>query len=244
MTGRGVLVALILAATAAFVVGVGLERHDTHNEAAETPAQRAAEGGGEARTTRTEGGDNSKTGESSASGEAGEGGRSGESGESRARGRSGESTEHDESGESTESTEPGASTETTARPTSTGTTPRTAAPATETGGHSERGENLLGVDLESTGLVLVAVAVSLVLSAGAWWLGASPLVLGGGALAMTAFAALDIREVLHQADESRTGLMLLAALVALLHLAAALLAARAAVTARGAQPPSTSAHAT
>ena len=44
MTGRGVLVALILAATAAFVVGVGLERHDTHNEAAETPAQRAAEG--------------------------------------------------------------------------------------------------------------------------------------------------------------------------------------------------------
>ena len=43
MSTRGILVALILTATAAFVAGVGLERHETKNEAAtETPAQRAA----------------------------------------------------------------------------------------------------------------------------------------------------------------------------------------------------------
>lgn len=77
-----------------------------------------------------------------------------------------------------------------------------------------------------------------------WWLGASPLVLGVVALAMAAFAALDVREVVHRVDESRTGLALLAALVAVLHLAAAVLAARAAGSARGVQPPPVSAEAT
>jgi hypothetical protein len=246
MNTRGVLVALILTATAAFVVGVSLERHETHNEAAETPAQRAAERkGAETSTTHSEAGENGKAGESGQSGNSRESGTSGESGTSRESGESGESAEHTKTGESGESTEQNPSTETTTSPTSTATTnPKTAAPATETPQHSEASEKLLGVNPESTGLLVVAVVVSLLLAAGVWWLGASPLVLGVVALAMAAFAALDIREVVHQADESRTGLMLLAALVALLHLAAAALGARAAVTARGTQPPPTSAHAT
>jgi hypothetical protein len=231
MTGRGVLVALILAATAAFVVGVSLERHETHNEAAETPAQRAAEGnGGATSATHTEARENSTTGESSESGKSAEGGESGESGGGS--GEEGESSEHNES------------TETTAAPTTNTTPTKTAKPATEERAHSESSETLLGVNPESTGLLVVAVAVSLLLAAAVWWVGASPLVLGVVALAMAAFAALDIREVVHQADESRTGLMLLAALVALLHLAAAVLAGRAAVATRGEQPPPASAHAT
>jgi hypothetical protein len=45
------------------------------------------------------------------------------------------------------------------------------------------------------------------------------------ALAMLAFAALDVREVTHQLDEDRAGVAILAAGVAILHLAAAALAA-------------------
>ena len=208
MTTRGVLVTLILTATAAFVVGVSVERHETRHEVTETPAQRAAEG-----NSRTASTTHNRTSENS------------ESGESGGTGESGESAQHKES------------TETTA------TTITTTEPATETRGNPEASETLLGVNPESTGLLVVAVAVSLLLAAGVRWLGASPLVLGCVALAMAAFGALDIREVVHQADESRTGLVLLAALVAVLHLTAAVLAARAAVAARGAQPPPASAHA-
>jgi hypothetical protein len=43
----------------------------------------------------------------------------------------------------------------------------------------------------------------------------------GLALTMLAFAALDIREVTHQLNESHTGLAALAATVAMLHLLAA-----------------------
>jgi hypothetical protein len=95
----------------------------------------------------------------------------------------------------------------------------------------ESSERLLGVDPESTGLVAVAVVVSLVLAA-LVWRGGAPWLLGLVALVMIAFAALDVREVVHQIDESRTGLTLLALLVAALHLAAAALAARAAMSAR------------
>ena len=41
---------------------------------------------------------------------------------------------------------------------------------------------------------------------------------------MLAFAALDIQEVVHQSDEARTGLAILAAVVAALHVAATVLA--------------------
>jgi hypothetical protein len=204
-TARRILVGLILTATTAFVVGVTLERHESHSEAAETPAQRAAE--------------NPASGTTSEHSEAGESGKGG-----------GESAEHSESGDGGESPTP----EATSKPNATtaGKSTPTKAPT-----HPEASEELLGVNPESTVLLVVAVVASLLLAAGVWWLGASPIVLGIVALAMAAFGALDVREVVHQADESRTGLMLLAALVAVLHFAAAALAARAAVAARDTGPP-------
>src|SRR3954468_20249043 len=101
----------------------------------------------------------------------------------------------------------------------------------------ERSERLLGVDPESTGVLAMAVVVSLLLAA-LVWRGAAPWLLALVALVMAVFAALDIPEVLHQIDESRTGLTFLAGLVAALPLAAAALAARAALSARhaGARP--------
>ena len=226
-TARRVLVGLILTATAAFVVGVVLERHDSHNEAAETPSQRAAENATSGTTSQ-----HSESGESGAGGgESAEHKQSGENGES-----GGENAEHSESGESGESA--------TRKETSVANTTTTGeSTTTETTQHSEASEKLLGVNPESTGLLVVAAAASLLLAAGVWFFGASPLLLGVVALAMAAFGALDVREVVHQANESRTGLMLLAALVAILHFAAAMLAARAAVAARDTGPPAASAHA-
>jgi hypothetical protein len=172
------LVAFIVAATAAFVVGVALERHET----VESPFQRAAGAGTPSRT-----------------------GESGESGE-----------QHSESGES--------------KP------PGETAAHTEAGGHVESSEKLLGVDPESTGLVAVAVVTSLLLAAAVRWRGGSPLVLAVVAVAMAAFTALDVGEVVHQVNESRTGLAVVAGAVAVLHVTAAVVAGRAAVTARGLPP--------
>jgi hypothetical protein len=100
--------------------------------------------------------------------------------------------------------------------------------------HEESSERLLGVDPESTGVLLLAVAVSLLLAAAVWRTG-TPWLLVLVAVAMAAFAALDVREVVHQIGESRTGLTLLAALVAAVHLAAAALAARGALGTRRAE---------
>jgi hypothetical protein len=52
---------------------------------------------------------------------------------------------------------------------------------------------------------------------------------------MLAFAALDVREVVHQVDESKGGLAVLAVVVAVCHLAVAALAA---LTGRSATPAS------
>lgn len=82
----------------------------------------------------------------------------------------------------------------------------------------------LGIDIEAAPFVALAVAVSLGLALAAWlrprWL----LLLIGIAAAMLLFAALDVREIFHQSDESRTGLALLAGVVAALHLGAAIVA--------------------
>ncbi len=98
--------------------------------------------------------------------------------------------------------------------------------ATQTAEHSS--ETLLGINPEATGLVVIAVAVSLVLAALILTVG-SPLLAAGVALAMLAFTALDIREVTHQLNESHPGLAALAATIAALHAlagAAALLTIR------------------
>jgi hypothetical protein len=89
-------------------------------------------------------------------------------------------------------------------------------------------ETVLGLNPEATGLVVLAVAVSLVLAALILTV-RSPVLAAGVALVMLAFTALDIREVTHQLNQSHSGLAALAATIALLHLAAgafALLAAR------------------
>ena len=181
-TPRAVLVAVVLAATTAFVVGVVLERHETTNEASESAAHKAAR--------NAEGGEHSEGG-------AGD--------------------EHDEARENAENgNEP---------QTSTTNAPRGSAVATREKSR-EASEKLFGVNPESTGLVALAVAVSLVLALGVWRAGASPVMLGVVALVMAMFGALDIRELIHQADEARTGLTIVAGVVAALHLTAAAIASR------------------
>ena len=67
-------------------------------------------------------------------------------------------------------------------------------------------EEILGVDLESTPLVLLAVVGSLAMAAAVFrWPRSMPL-LAVVAVAMLVFSALDVREVLHQAEKSRQGL--------------------------------------
>jgi hypothetical protein len=92
---------------------------------------------------------------------------------------------------------------------------------------SEEDEALLGVDLESTPLVVLAVVVGLGLAALAGTrLGQLPGFLGLVALVALVWAALDVREFLHQLDESRTGIAVVAIAVAFLHLAAAAVSGR------------------
>ena len=112
-----------------------------------------------------------------------------------------------------------------------------ATPGASTGetGHTEVGENpathsaevssetLLGVNPEAPALVTLAVFVSLAFAGLILTVRSRPVAVVI-AVTMLVFTALDIREVVHQVNESRTGLALLAALVAFLHLAATIAA--------------------
>jgi hypothetical protein len=89
-----------------------------------------------------------------------------------------------------------------------------------------------GIDVEAVPFIVLAAVASLGLAAAVWTRPRSLLVLGVVAVAMVLFAALDVREVFHQVDDSRTGLAVLAGVVATLHLAAA---AVTALLARGDQ---------
>jgi hypothetical protein len=93
------------------------------------------------------------------------------------------------------------------------------------GTEEENNETLLGVDLEAWPFVAVAAAFSLALALAVWLRPGCGLLLAGVAVTMLAFAALDVREVIHQLDESRGGLAFLAGAVAALHLGAAAVAA-------------------
>lgn len=90
----------------------------------------------------------------------------------------------------------------------------------------------LGINLESVPLIILAALGSLALAAATFlrprWLAA----LAVAVLAMGAFAALDVAEVVHQSDVDETGLAILAAAVALVHAAAALVALQLARAAR------------
>lgn len=159
MPDRRLLVALLVAATAAFVVGVSVEQSsgDTHTDAHVVEPSAGAEGG-EAHSEAAEG--------------------------------------HDAG--------------TAVKPSKT---------------DESSSETVLGIDVEATPFVALAAVFSLALAAAVWFRPRSALLLGAVAVAMVAFVALDVREVVHQLDESKGGVALLAALVAALHLSAAAVAA-------------------
>jgi hypothetical protein len=93
--------------------------------------------------------------------------------------------------------------------------------AEEGGAEAASSETVLGLNLESTPLVIAAVVGSLVLAGAVWVRPRWRPLLVVVALTMLAFAVLDVAEVLHQLDESRAGVAVIAVIVAALHLAAA-----------------------
>jgi hypothetical protein len=116
----------------------------------------------------------------------------------------------------------------------------TASASEEQGSKSESGEEhaederLLGVDLESTPLIVLAVLAGIGLAVlAASQIGRLRGFLLGVTIIALAWAVLDIREVVHQIDESRTGIALVASAVAVLHLATALVSGRLARHASG-----------
>lgn len=85
------------------------------------------------------------------------------------------------------------------------------------------GETVFGINLESTPFVVLAVIVSGVLAV-ATWRTDYKMILLVTALFAAAFALLDVAELSHQIRESATKIALIAAVIAVLHAAAALLA--------------------
>lgn len=103
-------------------------------------------------------------------------------------------------------------------------TRRTETPGGETPESSESSaETVLGLDLESNALVIVAVAASLALATVTWIRNRRGLLFATVAFAVV-FAAFDAAEVAHQLKESRSGLATLAATIAVVHLATAVVA--------------------
>ena len=92
-------------------------------------------------------------------------------------------------------------------------------------------EQVFGINIESTGLVIVACVLSLSLGLLAWRT-SGRLVLLIAATFAAIFAALDVTELVHQIGESRAGIATLAALILLVHLASALVAERRAAALR------------
>ena len=88
---------------------------------------------------------------------------------------------------------------------------------------SETGEEILGVNLESTPLVVLAVIISVALAAATWRTDHKRILLAT-ALFAAAFAVLDVAEFSHQIRQSAATIAVLAAIIAVLDAAAALLA--------------------
>ena len=103
-------------------------------------------------------------------------------------------------------------------------------------GHREA--KLLGINPEALSLLVIAVVASVLLAAAVWFRPLAPAliaIIGFGLV----FAALDVREVLHQLDESRTSLIVIASALIGLHLLVAMLAAAALLAGRMRSRPST-----
>jgi heme/copper-type cytochrome/quinol oxidase subunit 3 len=93
----------------------------------------------------------------------------------------------------------------------------------EQSGTSETGERILGINLESTPLVVIAVLISIALAA-ATWTHDDKVILLLTALFAAAFAVLDVAEFTHQLRQSAATIAIIAATIAVLHAAAAFLA--------------------
>jgi hypothetical protein len=99
-------------------------------------------------------------------------------------------------------------------------------------GHAEL--RPMGIDIEAWPFVALAAVASLGLGAAAWLRPGLGLLLALVAVTMVAFAALDVREVVHQVDIDKSGLAILAGAIAALHAAAGVVAA--ALTSRAWRP--------
>lgn len=87
----------------------------------------------------------------------------------------------------------------------------------------EASERIFGIDLESNTLVAAAIAASVFLAISVW-LRPVPIVLLGVLGFALFFAAFDSREAVHQIHESRSDIVAIALVLAVLHLALAALA--------------------
>jgi hypothetical protein len=97
--------------------------------------------------------------------------------------------------------------------------------AVEGSGETRQGEEtLFGIGPESPALIVFAIVVSLLLAGGCWLRPDWRWLLVVTAFAMAVFAVVDLREVIHQLDESNTGLAIMAGAVAILHAASAVTA--------------------
>jgi hypothetical protein len=85
----------------------------------------------------------------------------------------------------------------------------------------EAGEKIFGINPEATALVIAALIGSLLLAMAAVRFQRSRVILGIVAVAALAFAAFDVREVLFRVDNSRSGIAVIAAIIAAIHVGAA-----------------------
>jgi uncharacterized oligopeptide transporter (OPT) family protein len=90
--------------------------------------------------------------------------------------------------------------------------------------HAEKGVTLLGINTESLGLEIVAIVASLALAAAALLLRQRLVLVAIIAFALV-FAAGDVRELVHQINESHAGIAAIAAILIVLHLSVAATAA-------------------
>jgi hypothetical protein len=95
--------------------------------------------------------------------------------------------------------------------------------STETGSHESGEENTFGIDTERPAIVVPAVVASLAMAVVVWFRRDIWLMWTVAVFALL-FAAFDVVEVIHQLSDDRGGLALLAAVVAVFHLAAAFVA--------------------
>jgi hypothetical protein len=98
-----------------------------------------------------------------------------------------------------------------------------AAGETSSESHSESSEEILGIDPESTGLVVAAIIAAAVLALAVWFTRLGVVLLAVIAFGLV-FAAFDVREVVHQVDEARAGLVIIAGVLGAVHLGVSLLA--------------------